>query len=117
MYDVITTITPITYVLRLPRALDGFNSQGEHTLTPLQSYTLIGLNEARTALRYMQLMRSVKDRINTERFNEALKYLVACKYIHRRTHGKTITYSITVSGRAAVADLNQRLIDLCKQAI
>ncbi len=115
-------ITPFRYHAKGLKAVDSHNvtHQPEHTdnenkgeLSELQSLILECLKDEPKGLRSLTLMRRVRNKINPERFYNALNSMMYLKYIIRNEYGaRSVYYSITLAGRIVLDELNEILISI-----
>jgi len=112
-YKVTYIVTPIQYATKLKQAIRGINFDRSKQLTDFDTRVLSALDCAIWGLRYVEIIRDIGGVVAYDTMNMSLDRLERAKYVTRTQFKARVTYTITTSGRAIIAEINQKLIELC----
>src|SRR5882757_6995273 len=107
MYEVVTVITPINYILRYPKALKSLNADREVPLDDLDLAILAALFEAKKGLRNKTIMLAICGRYHAPKMARSLDRLQSLDYIVRTAYKRSVYYTITVKGKRVLQTFSQ----------
>jgi DNA-binding HxlR family transcriptional regulator len=103
-------IGPIHYYSAVTPALNALTAETPIRLLSSDLRVLNLLNCFANGVRYNRILKDLS--IDFGALNRTMVRLSDLRFVSRRQHKQRVTYTITTSGRAMIADINQRIIDL-----